>query len=570
LGGLFLMLALLAQQIGLAHDQRWGASRVLVLAAGLFLCTLASVVYFWGRFKWLGPVLLPVGHSEEGEKTAPAWMGALYTGLGVMIVALAAVWYLTGGTFTRWVPYSAYYNRQAQAFKAGQLALLEKPPAELLALANPYDYRQREGIAYLWDASLYQGQYYLYWGPVPALLAWPVLAFHPEGVEDQVLLLGFLVVMAVSLGLLLWDTWRRFFASAPPWTLLVLILAGGLGLPVFWLVNRPNVYETAIAGGQAFLLLGLWGYLRASFSRQHVGAWSVLAGAAWGLAIGCRINLLLAVAFFAGLTLWQLVRSKKLWQSRVLNFLPLLAVLLGLGAYNFTRFGSVLETGHRYQLTGPALPANYNRVMSLEYILPSLYSYTLRPLEFNRDEFPFVFTPYIKESNWPFFIRLPKDYYYPEPVAGLLWAVPVVWLVFLPLLAGIWRLWRWLDGQNFAWREALNFDASSQQGWWWSLAGGACLIFASILIFISNSMRYQADVLPLLVLLSALGLWWGLKITRAFPFWRRCLLVLCLALGVLTVSFSLLANFQNGDRRFEAINPKLYSALARQLESWIK
>jgi hypothetical protein len=70
-----------------------------------------------------------------------------------------------------WTPYTRYYDRQADAFLAGSLSLLEKPPAELLALANPYDYHNREGLGYLWDASLYRGKYYLYWGPVPALVA---------------------------------------------------------------------------------------------------------------------------------------------------------------------------------------------------------------------------------------------------------------------------------------------------------------------------------------------------------------------------------------------------------------
>ena len=58
---------------------------------------------------------------------------------------LASWWYITSGTLLSWVSYSAYFNRQADAFLAGQLDLLEKPPAALLALADPYIWQNRAG-----------------------------------------------------------------------------------------------------------------------------------------------------------------------------------------------------------------------------------------------------------------------------------------------------------------------------------------------------------------------------------------------------------------------------------------
>src|SRR5437867_10278914 len=40
----------------------------------------------------------------------------------------------------------------------------------LMALSFPYDMKAREGIEYLWDASYFNGHYYLYFSPLPALI----------------------------------------------------------------------------------------------------------------------------------------------------------------------------------------------------------------------------------------------------------------------------------------------------------------------------------------------------------------------------------------------------------------
>ena len=98
----------------------------------------------------------------------------------------------------------------------------------------------------------------------------------------------------------------------------------------------------------------------------------------------------------------------------------------GLAWYNAARFGSIFETGHRFQLTGPALPANYSQVASIAYILPNLYNLLARPLVFEWNSFPFVFTPYLTGAMWPGFIRIVDPYYFSEPIAGILLAVPAL------------------------------------------------------------------------------------------------------------------------------------------------
>jgi hypothetical protein len=78
----------------------------------------------------------------------------------------------------------AYYEMLADAFLHGQLNLKEEPSENLLQSENPYDPWQRGTPQdYLWDASLYKGKYFLYFGAVPALLFFlpckVLLGFYP-------------------------------------------------------------------------------------------------------------------------------------------------------------------------------------------------------------------------------------------------------------------------------------------------------------------------------------------------------------------------------------------------------
>jgi hypothetical protein len=339
-------------------------------------------------------------------------------------------------------------------------------------------------------------------------------------------------------------------------------LLGGLSLPTVWLVNRPNVYETAIASGQFFLMGGitfaLWACLR---DEKPSTGWLAAAGLAWGAAVASRMNLALVVIFFSALLAWHLLRQLG-WRAALGRLaglgLPLAAWAGALAWYNLARFGSILETGHRYQLTGPALPPDYHWVTSASYIIPSLYSYLLRPLTFNTAEFPYVFAPFLTEQMWPFFIHLPKYYYYPEPVASIFAVMPAVWLGLLPML-GLFRLgWRWLNEQPVSLRPRFSSPGSALV--WGMAAGGPACLLAPLLIFITTSMRYLGDLAPMAVLFSVLGLWWGLRQTR--PNQRRALSAVALLLVLLSLTISVLVNFGSGEKRFEANNPALYQSIA--------
>ena len=62
------------------------------------------------------------------------------------------------------------------AFEKGQSELIYEPTPELLALENPYDWSQRDGIEYSWDHLLFEDKYYSYYGIAPVLLLF--LPYH--------------------------------------------------------------------------------------------------------------------------------------------------------------------------------------------------------------------------------------------------------------------------------------------------------------------------------------------------------------------------------------------------------
>lgn len=558
LGAGMLVVAFLAYQLRLDNNVVMGRGRtVLAIVGGL--CLLLAVAFALLR---LSPS--QGSTTSKGNRLSPprsAWLEgypAVWGTAGALVVFFISLWFITAGTLHTWFPNWNYNRRLGEAFLAGQLHLLETPAPELLALENPYDYRNREGLQYSWDVSLYNRRYYLYWGPAPALIASAVLWVSPSArVEDQHLLFGFQCGLAATLAALLVRLRRVSFPAAPSWTIFAFTVAAGLSLPVFWLVNRPAVYESVIASGLCFLVIGLAATLRGLEPGGRLG-WLSVAGLAWGLSATSRLNIAPAIAWLTLLTGWLLLRQAGKWRRVLWLFAPLALCAFGLAWYNTARFGSPFETGHRYQLTGPALPADYRQIASVKYIPPNLYNALVRPLNFSWREFPFVETPFIKESMWPGFISLPPAYYYTEPIAGLLFSTPVVWLALLALLGPLRRLWYWLNERPSDPPQA----ATPPRGWLWFLFAGAwLLILGGQVVFIASSMRYLAELVPLAVMLAALGLWRGLELLEDCSGWRSTVLFLVGLLCLYTALVGVLGGFANPEARFEGNNLALYTAI---------
>lgn len=395
-------------------------------------------------------------------------------------------------------------------------------------------------------------------------------------IEDQVLAIGFLLGIA---GLLSWIAYRLWQVVPSPLRagyLLVFLPSLSLNLYLLWPTGRPGVYEAAILSGQFFLLAGIAALIEALYRPQSGWGWYLVAGAALGLAIGSRMTLLVSALWLVVLVLWL---NRMRFSGRPRLFLTAsaafaLPVLLAIGllmAYNAARFGNPLESGLSYQLGIAGYPPERSWLFSTRYLLPNLYHYLLRPPLWQA-EFPFVVAPFIPETRWPSFIRLPEHYIAHESQAGWLSVFPL--LVILP--GGVVLLWRWLCPYltRKGLTAVLKSGALPLQGWLLlGLLGSGLAQTFILLMYFFPSMRFQIEIAPLLSLsawLTHLCLQTELRSRR----WLRPLLTaVMVTLACYGLAVGLLGGFAAGEQLFEEHNPLLFQQIGgwfNHLWMWIR
>jgi hypothetical protein len=407
-------------------------------------------------------------------------------------------------------PHYGYYNLIADSFLAGQLSLLLKPPPALVQLPNPYDPQVNSSLR-LHDASLYQGRYYLYFGPVPALVLFIPFRLLPFGKITEpfaVALFGFGAFLLAAL--ILVRLARKFRPAVSDTLLLLAILALGISNAMPFLLRRPVVYEVAISAGVFFMMLGFFflvrGWQKEGISRQSM----VLLSLCWGLAMGCRIVYVLAGIVLVIIWVLVLVKSRertirKAVVDALYLGLPFALCLLALGFYNFVRFDSWTDFGIKYQLAAGVIhPETLYRTGNFK---PGLY---LNALRSPQADFGFPFFRFRTGSP----IALPTNYSV-EPIAGFLATSPIV--IFL--CAGWWK------------RGASEIRPLV------ALMAGFGLVVLCFEAFLQPgvTMRYQVDfIFP--ILLTAL-LFWLIVDARVQSAWvrsgLRCLSIVLILFGII-------------------------------------
>lgn len=411
-----------------------------------------------------------------------------------------------------------YYAYLSQAFMQGDLHLPQQPDPELLALANPYELSARaelekRGVAAPVDFSLYKGRFYLYWGPVPALLLGIVQVFSQQPIADFFLAFLFGVGILLAQTLLLTAVWRQYFTVLPAWAYYIALFLAGLLWPAALLRHEQNharIYEAAIAAGQFFLICGLW-LVFIAIVKRSIPNWSlVLAGFLWVLAIGSRQLLLVPISFMVTLTMYWILRTPTAFVTKIVKFICLtLPLAVGgtlLAWYNWARFGSLSETGFLYALAGVDIQKHATELFSSSNIIQNLYNYLLNPPHL-MSEFPFV--SMLKGNK-----GLGPTFYYAEPMTGLLHTFPFAVFAFVPLVL------YFFNGSKA--NQSANSEEESVVGpLHWitlSLTGSFLASFLLLMIFFWAGMRYAADFLPALTMLSAMGFWQGYQALRQkFP-----------------------------------------------------
>jgi hypothetical protein len=521
--------AIFAGELGLDPHEGWGSVRIGALLVG-FLMSAGAVVLIRTR---IGQTIVGRVAGLAGRSRTCQWLLGVVrisdlrrvaqeycvVAPAVVIVVAAYVWLGSGGTWTNWESPTRHYANLARGFRRGVLYVPGRPDPRLLTLENPYDAAERKasGADAAIDLSYFQGRYYLYWGPVPAIILAGISPLVRNRVGDLVLTFAFGTGIFLLSTAFLISIWDRYFRGGPHVILAASILAIGLSGPFPYMMNSNNaarIYEAAITGSQFFVMAGFSCVLAALYRPQRSILPLAGAGILWGCAMGTRAVAAASIgAMTLIVTIWILKeggRSKTTISRLLVLAVPLAFAVAAMGWYNWARFGSATETGLRYQFAGRS-HHDATGESDPSYAPLNLYNYLLNPFVV-ADSFPFLYPADGVDTTFLDRGRPPNDYHV-APITGLLFSVPFALFSALPLLAlPIQRLW----GIS---RPALRngSDTRTLARARLCLGIGALGAFGVLLNYRVAPMRFLEDFVPALLPLSAIGFWQGSAWLRGQP-----------------------------------------------------
>ena len=344
-------------------------------------------------------------------RLARAWERPLWAmALSLMLYTLLAV---VHGSPWRASPV-AYYNYLADAFLHGQLHLRLLPPTAH-------------------DLSLYHGRYYLYWSPMPAVLLMPLVALFGVQLSDvcYTLVLAALNVALVAALLRQARIRRVIELSRARRGLLVLCFA--LGTVHLTLASVGRVWHTGQLVGFMAVALCYLAVLRWS------GAWAFLgAGAAIAAALLTRNHLVFAGIWPACYLLYRhrVIGLPRLLRYALLGLLPVVVAVGLLAAYDWLRFGSLLDNGLAYHEMAEYFVDDYQRygAFNLHYLPINLfYQYVAYPFPLTDDSLfggsLFLLTPVFAAAALGIARMRPRWSMYALLVSIVLVALPIALLM---------------------------------------------------------------------------------------------------------------------------------------------
>lgn len=341
--------------------------------------------------------------------------------------------------------YQTIYNLHAflgDAFAHWQTSVRYPVEHHLLYALDPYDPTMHTPYNCLWDASLYKGKYYIYFGPVPALLLW-VPYYLITGSSLSTSAMTFLFASAGTASLIV--TLHYMLSALPKRQYLASIFFGTLAISYgTWLpyIMKPSTYEVSIAGSYCFTAMGfMFLMLAAQRSKETPDYRSMLlASLCMGLAVGCRhLHVLNILALFIAWIMF-IRQHRQHWLAIGLALAaPWLVIIECLMAYNYIRFGNAFETGMYYQLTIENLQKASFSYFRPDKLLGNIYLFLLRPVEWKPE---FTFPLFNVRHGYRDMIWGSVPVISNEPIYGLLTNAPFVLFLFVPfrLRAGTWLL----------------------------------------------------------------------------------------------------------------------------------
>ena len=478
--------AIFANQLGLDNNESWGGGRTLLLRLGIVLILMGVLFHFFytKAADFYNRAEAKIHNTIDRPRRI-----TITSTLTVLFVFFTYIWFMQPGQRVVGTDYE-YYIALAKSFKEGRLYLNVEPSPELLGLENPYNYRERQekGVDnFPWDLSLYADKFYVYWGPIPALLITILSDQLLSKMGDFHLALFFACGIAAYTTMFLSIYWNKSLIKAPARVLGYLLLTICLATPVAILLKGARIYEAAIFGSQCFFIGGIfWAY--AALQNDIPSNWKLsLASIHWSLAVGTRVLILPAVLFCIIITLITLIQIYKKQHGKLpaaiilALIMPLAAIGCSIAWYNYARFDSIFEFGLKYQLATIDYTQASN-IFSFSRIPDNLKLYFTHPLKITT-RFPFISRIEYPNSN--------------DRLGGILYITPYIILLLLPAFS---ILKKTFQRQNSLIQEVKIKELDS---WTQQILMGAGLITALILMsYYFVAMRFIEDFLPPLLILT--------------------------------------------------------------------
>lgn len=332
------------------------------------------------------------------------WQKALSAG---MIIVCTATILIVGRLFstpkygTETNHTNLQYNYIAESLLEGHTWLNIEPPSALREMENPYDTQQRRallkesGEEEILDFAYYNGRYWCYFGVVPAILFYmPWIALTGTYLSTGNLVVALACLMPIVLFWFFAALFRRQRLSVSVGLYLLLSMMTTLASGVLYFAQIASLYSLPILCAHLFGFAGLSCWLMSSDAEGGAPdrRWLVAGALSIALVMGCRPQLTVLV-LFAFPIFWTQIKnglffsfSKDGVTNTACVILPFLAIGIPLMMYNHVRFGSPLDFGAQYNLTGFDMT---NRGVDPERFLLGYWEYFFQPLTIGA-KFPYV------------------------------------------------------------------------------------------------------------------------------------------------------------------------------------
>lgn len=487
--------------------------------------------------------------------------------IGLMVAAQILVfWWMGQITYQCSQDYNAgagnEYHFLTESLAEGHTWLKQAPPQYLQEMDNPYDtsmryqYYEKTGEWYQWDAAYYEGKYYVYFGVIPALLFYlPYYLLTGNMLSNTMVVFWAAAISMIFIARLLKVTVERYFPKTSALTFGLLLW---VSMTIFGFTNlfrSVQVYEVAIAVGLMFAIAGLDLWVESVQNDKLLSKAKLFFGSLCiALVAGCRPGIILLA--FTSLIIFRrfLINNKKVclhkYKKLLLIFtVPFIIVAAGLMYYNYIRFGSPFDFGVSYNLTTNDVT---RRGFSLGRLPIGIFEYLFSPVSIN-GIFPYI---QLKDVVSAYMGQSIVE----KMAGGLFWLYPFLLLGFLPLLRKKIR-------KKYSVLTIFSF---------------ATMVIGGFIVIVDTNSggilsRYQADFAMFFIIAAVLsvlmqeGMWLTKKETTEnydtenIILWRNVILVLTMVTVIAGYLFYLLL-YRSVD--MGTYNPELYYKIKYLIEFW--